>query len=98
MDRIAGLEYSQPEIFGLPQLRSRTKKKRVALPHVPCPPATAPNECWSMDFVSDHLANGRPFRVVTLVDNVSRVSPVIAADFSFSGQRVTEILDQAAAL
>jgi putative transposase len=58
-------------------LRLKTKKKRVALPRVLCPEATAPNERWSLDFVSDRLADGRAFRVLTLVDNVSRVSPDI---------------------
>src|SRR3712207_7803407 len=38
-------------------------------------PAERPNERWSMDFVSDSLADGRRFRALTLVDNVSKVSP-----------------------
>lgn len=80
------------------ELRLKTRKKRVALPRVPCPPATAPNERWSLDFVSDRLADGRAFRVLTLVDNVSRVSPALEADFSLSGKRVTQVLDRAAAL
>ena len=36
-----------------------------------------------MDFVHDRLADGRPFRLLTLVDNFSRVSPAIECDFSF---------------
>jgi len=80
------------------ELRLRTKKKRVALPRVPCPEATAPNQRWNLDFVSDRLADGRAFRVLTLVDNVSRVSPDIEADFSLTGKRVTQVLDRAAAL
>ena len=80
------------------ELRLRTKKKRVSSPRIPCPPAMAPGERWSLDFVSDRLADGRPFRVLTLVDNVSRVSPALEADFSLSGKRVTQVLDRAAAL
>ena len=79
------------------ELRLRTRKKRVALPRVPCPPATAPNERWSLDFLSDRLADGRAFRILTLVDNVSRVSPAIEADFSLTGRRVTQVLDRAVA-
>lgn len=74
------------------------KKKQAALPRVPCPEATAPNDRWSMDFVSDRLADGRSFRVLALVDNVSRVSPALEADFSITGKRVTEVLDRAVAL
>ena len=80
------------------ELRLKTKKKRVALPRVPCPPAAAPNERWSLDFVSDRLADGRPYRVLTLVDNVSRVSPDIEVDFSLTGRRVTQVLDRAVLL
>jgi putative transposase len=32
---------------------------------------TAANQCWSMDFVSDALFDGRRFRALTLVDNYS---------------------------
>jgi putative transposase len=75
----------------------RRRRKHVATPRVPCPPAVAPNDRWSMDFMSDRLANGPAFRVLTLVDNVTRISPLIAADVSLAGRRVAELLDQAVA-
>lgn len=46
-----------------------------------------------MDFVSDCLHDGRRFRALTIVDNVSRVSPAIEVGPGLSGQRVTEVLD-----
>ena len=73
-------------------LRLKTKKKRASEPRVPRPAPTAPNECWSMDFVADRLADGRAFRMLTLVDNFSRISPAIEVDFSLTGQRVVEVL------
>ena len=30
--------------------------------------ATTPNQCWSLDFLSDKLADGRSFRILTVVD------------------------------
>ena len=51
------------------------------------PPATQPFERWSLDFLSDSLADGRRFRVLTIVDNVSRVSPAIAIGTSLTGER-----------
>ena len=30
--------------------------------------ATAPNQCWSMDFMSDKLADGRSLRILTVVE------------------------------
>jgi putative transposase len=83
---------------GLELRIKRRRKKRAATPRVPCPPAVAPNDRGSMDFLSDRLACGRAFRVLALVDNVSKVSPAIEADFSLTGRRVTEILERAVAL
>ena len=75
-------------------LRLKTKKKRTSEPRVPQPVATSPNECWSMDFVADRLADGRAFRMLTLVDSFSRVSPAIEVDLSLTGKRVVEVLEQ----
>ncbi len=41
------------------------------------PPAERPNERWSMDFVTDRLESGRPFRVLTVVDQFSRECPLL---------------------
>ncbi len=50
-----------------------------------------------MDFISDSLYDGHRFRVLTLVDNMSRESPAIVADRSFSGARVVAVLNRLAA-
>ncbi len=75
-------------------LRHKRKKKRVSAPRVPTPPAERPNQRWSMDCMADRLADGRRFRILTFVDNVSRVSPAIEADFSLTGGRVVVVLDR----
>lgn len=75
----------------------RRKRKRVAVPRVPLPVPTAPNERWSMDFVSDALGDGRKVRVLTIVDDFTREAPAIAVDFSLPGERVARILDHLAA-
>lgn len=74
-------------------IRVKRKKKRTCAPRVQPAPATRPRERWSMDFLADGLVDGRRFRVLTLVDNVSRVSPAIAVDFSLTGERVVAILE-----
>ena len=40
----------------------RRKRKRVSVPRTPMDAPTEPNERWSMDFVSDALADGRKIR------------------------------------
>ena len=74
----------------------RRKRKRVAVPRVPLPSPSAPNERWSMDFVSDALGDGRKFRALTRVDDFTRESPAIEVDFSLPGERVVRVLDQLA--
>ena len=75
-------------------LRLKTKKKRVSEARVPRPAPNGPNQCWSMDFVADRLSDGRQFRLLTLVDNFSRVSPAIEVDFSLNGKRVVEVMER----
>lgn len=54
------------------------------------------NDIWSMDFVSDGLFDGRRFRALTLVDNLSRECLTIHADQSIKGTDVVELLDELA--
>jgi putative transposase len=75
-------------------IRVKRKKKRTCMPRVTPTPAQRPQERWSMDFLTDSLADGRRFRVLTFVDNVSRVSPAIEVGFSLTGERVVAILEE----
>src|SRR3546814_1248598 len=47
------------------------------------PAIGAPNDCWAMDFMSDQLFDGRPFRILTVVDCHSRESLAIVPRVSF---------------
>jgi putative transposase len=51
------------------------------------------NQRWSLDFVSDALADGRRFRVLTVVDDFTRECLGLVADTSLSGARVARELD-----
>ncbi len=70
------------------------RRKRISLHRGPVPVATTRNEYWSMDFVHDQLANGRKFRVLTVIDKWSRESVLLEDDFSLTGQSVVEALQQ----
>jgi putative transposase len=78
------------------QVRMRVRRrKHMALHRGPAPAATGPRDRWSMDFVHDQLAEGQPFRVLTVVDHWSRQSPLLEPAQRFSGAAVTVVLDQA---
>lgn len=76
------------------QVRRRRKKKRAATARAPLAQATAPNERWSMDFMSDTLAGGRRYRVLTLVDLHTRECLVLNADFSLKAPDVVRALGE----
>ena len=70
-------------------LQVRTKKRRKLprrdriAPQVPA----RPMQRWSLDFVSDQLADCRRFRVLNIVDDHSRFCPGQIVDVSISGAR-----------
>jgi putative transposase len=50
-----------------------------------------------MDFMADQLFDGRRLRLLTIVDNVSRVSPFIGVGFRYRGYDVVTALNLAVA-
>jgi putative transposase len=80
---------------GLPLRMRVRRRKHIALHRGPAPAPAGPTERWSMDLVHDALADGRPFRVLTVVDQWSRQSPILEAASSMSGRTVGEALDRA---
>src|SRR5207244_479192 len=77
------------------QLRMRVRRrKHCALHRGPAPRPVGPTDRWSMDFVHDALADGRAFRVLTVVDQWSRQSPILEVASSLSGATVGVALDR----
>jgi putative transposase len=79
------------------QLRNKSPKRRVkAKLREDRSPATAANQVWAMDFVHDQLFDGRKFRVLTMVDTFTRLSPAIEVRQSFRGADVVQTLERVA--
>ena len=77
------------------QVRMRVRRrKHMALHRGPAPTPVGPTERWAMDFVHDALAEGRPFRILTVVDQWSRESPLLEVASSISGAAVGGALDR----
>lgn len=75
------------------QFRRRRRRKCQPAPR-PIAVPTRPLERWSMDFVSDALASGRRFRILTIVDDFDRSSPRLEPGASLTGRHVADVLDQ----
>lgn len=68
-------------------LQVRTKKrKKLIRPRMPMFVPNRPDMRWSMDFVSDQLANGRRFRVLNVIDDFTREVVGQLTAFSISGR------------
>ena len=80
---------------GLQRRMRIRRRKHIALHRGPAPTLLGPQERWSRDFVHDQLADGRPVRGLTVVDQWSRSSPMLEPAFSIRGQDVAMALDQA---
>jgi putative transposase len=53
-----------------------------------------PNYCWSMDFMSDSLEDGRTVRVLNIIDDYNRECLTIRCGISFPSLRVIRILTE----
>ena len=74
-------------------VRRRRSRRRVAVARTPIPKPDGPNSRWSTDFVHDQLANGRRFRVLTIIDDVTKECLAAVPDTSLSGKRVVREMD-----
>lgn len=74
--------------------RKRPRRNRSSRLREARPLATAANESWSMDFMSDQLHCGHRFRLLTLVDNFTRESLAIRVGRRMTGDDVVRILEE----
>lgn len=74
-------------------VRTKHRTKAACRHRVPQALATAPNQRWSMDFMRARVADGRWFRILTVVDQFTRECLGLLADQSLSGEKVAQALE-----
>jgi putative transposase len=71
----------------------RVERKRITRrQRVPQAQAMGPNHCWSADFFSDKLTDGRAIRILAVIDQLTRECVWLEADRSMSGPKVVAAL------
>jgi putative transposase len=75
-------------------VRTKQRKKIARRQRAALPGPIRPGQCWSMDFVSDKLADGRGFRILTVIDQFTRECVLLEAERSMSGAQVAEALQR----
>ena len=78
--------------------RKRPKKRLPSREKMPLLQPVQRNICWSLDYMSDALMNARRFRTANVIDDFNREGLGIRAGFSLPSERVTEFLDEIAAV
>jgi transposase InsO family protein len=73
-------------------VRKRRGRRKALGTRAPILVEAKPNARWSLDFVHDQLANGRRFRILNIVDDVTRECLGAIPDVSISGVRVAREL------
>jgi putative transposase len=96
-----GIEMNHKKLYRLYReerltVRKRGGRKRALGTRAPMALPQSVNQRWSLDFLSDALADGRRFRILAVVDDYSRECLGLVADTSLSGLRVGRELDRIA--
>ena len=78
-------------------LRRKGKRRLPARFPEPLAVGSAMNSCWSADFMSDALWDGRRFRTFNVVDDFSREGLAVEVDLNLPAARVIRVLDRIAA-
>ena len=73
-------------------VRKRRSRRRAVGTRAPIVVEAAANARWSLDFVHDQFACGRQFRILNIVDDVTRECLAAIPDTSISGRRVAREL------
>lgn len=76
--------------------RKRRRRKLVAVTRVPRLAAIGVNRQWTIDFISDELANGRRFRTLSVVDEHTRECLALRPDVSLPSATVVRVLSEIA--
>src|SRR5271154_2844776 len=76
---------------GLAVRKRRSRRKAIGA-RAPILVEAKPNSRWSLDFVHDQMNDGRRFRILNIVDDVTRECLAAVADTSLSGTRVAREL------
>ena len=76
------------------KLRRKHKKRIITRVKTPLEVPEMLNECWSMDFMSDVLTDGRKVRVFNVIDDCNREALTTDVGLNYPASKVVETLEQ----
>lgn len=66
-------------------VKRRRKRVGVAIEREPLELPNAPNQVWSIDFVSDALESGRRIKILTIINDFTKEAVDLVTDFGITG-------------
>ena len=75
-------------------IRRRARRRLPDRVKLPLSVTTAPNQVWSIDFMSDTLVDGIKVRLFNVIDDFNRESLAIEVDTSLPSLRVIRVLER----
>ncbi len=75
-------------------IQRRLKKRLPERVKLPFSITSAPNQVWSIDFMSDKFVDGRKLRLFNVMDDFNRESLAIEVDTSLPSLRVIRVLER----
>ena len=96
---LAGLKWARSRVLRVYRQtklcrRKKLKRRIPARVKEPLQKQFAPDQSYSMDFMSDALVTGRKLRILKVMDDCTRESLAVWCDHSITGEKVTEILEE----
>lgn len=77
-------------------LKIKPRKRLAPRTKIKLEQPTKINQCWSLDFMSDALINGRRIRTANVIDDCNRGGLGILVSHSLPSKRITQWLDRLA--
>lgn len=74
-------------------LRRKHKKRVIKRVQQPLETPKELNECWSMDFMSDALTDGRKLRVLNIIDDCNREALAVQVGLSYPARALAGTLE-----
>lgn len=75
-------------------LKRKVKRRLPPRERAPLDQADAPNQVWSLDFMSDSLCSGRKFRTFNVLDDFNREALAIEVNISIPAAHVIRVLER----
>ena len=97
--RLGGIKWARSRVLRVyrqMKLCKRRKHKRRIPTRIkePLQKQLEADYSYSMDFMSDALVSGRKLRILKIMDDCTRESLAVWCDYSITGEKVTEILQE----